>query len=117
MNPTPLQPRAAPLACSQRQSLDESCVPRAGACEATEARFRVIAFRLRVGGQMGGSAIISGGVPMALMPRRRSAARPGAKTALRSWFERPCAGGPSVNKRLRVHIHRQAQSYQLGGLP
>ena len=38
MNPTPLQPRAAPLACSQRQSLDESCVPRAGACEATEAQ-------------------------------------------------------------------------------
>ena len=38
MNPAPLQPRAAPLACSQRRCLDESCVPRAGACEATEAQ-------------------------------------------------------------------------------
>ena len=46
------QPRAAPLACSQRQSLDGSCVPRAGACEATEAqvlRHCVPRFHLRVG--------------------------------------------------------------------
>ena len=53
VNPAPLQPHAAPPACSQRRSLDRSCAHELVPAMQPKGRIRVIAFQLRVDWSIG----------------------------------------------------------------